>query len=265
MSAPPKPPAPAASVAATTPKPKPPLGEEPTHALLWDMLRKRPNPFVSVAFTVPVFLVYHLGILAVDRRHDVDFISTTVLRLLNASTPAYVLVTLAMALVLLVLAWLQQRKSKAMPHAFKRVLAESLSAALLVLMSIGWATHEVRTGETLSVPTYSLPTKIVLAAGAGFHEEFIFRALLITGMSWAFTKLTKSKPWVSLLICTLISSVLFSLAHYFVLADEELVMTVAGFRVLEGVMFAVLYISRGFAVAVYAHALYDLMAFYLYS
>ena len=264
MSAPPKPPAPA-SAPAQPAKPKPPLGEEPNHTLLWDMIRKRPNPLVSIAYTVPVFLLYHLGILGVDRRHEVDFISTSVLRLLNASTPAYVLLTLAMSLLLLVLAWLQQKRGKVVAHSFKRVLAESLGAALLVLMSIGWATHEVRTGEALDVPALRLPTKIVLAAGAGFHEEFIFRALLITGASWALTKLTKWKPWVSLIVCAIISSALFSLAHYFVLADEELVMSVAGFRVLEGLMFATLYITRGFAVAVYAHCLYDLMAFYLYS
>jgi membrane protease YdiL (CAAX protease family) len=263
MSAPPKPPA---SKPAPTPKAKPPLGEEPAHALLWDIIRSRPKPLVSVAFTVPVFLIYHLGILGVDRRHNVDFISNLVLRLLNASTPLYVLVTLALALMLLVLTWVQQKRGgKAELHPFRRTLAESLGAALLLLMSIGWATHEVRTGEALNLPALSLPTKIVLAAGAGFHEELLFRALLITGASWALTKLTKWKPWVSLLISAIISSVLFSLAHYFVLADEEFVMGVAGFRVLEGLIFATLYITRGFAVAVYAHALYDLMAFYLYS
>lgn len=266
MSATPKPPA---TPAAAVEKPKPALGQERDSAFLWEAVRKRPNPLVSIAFTVPVFLLYHLGILSVNRHHDVDFISTVVLRLLNASTPAYVLVTLAVALALLVIAWVQQKRGKAEVHPFKRVFVESLGAALLILMSIGWATHEVRTGEALDVPTYGFFEKLVLAAGAGFHEEFIFRALLITGASWVLMKLakwkTKRMQWVSLVICSLISSVLFSLAHYFVLADEAFVMQVAGFRVLEGLLFAALYITRGFATVVYAHALYDLMAFYLYS
>lgn len=258
MSAPPTPPP-------QPPAPKPALGEEPTSTLLWDMVRKRPNPLVSVAFTMPIFLVYHLGILAIARRHDVDFVSTVVQRLLDASIPAYVLVTLAVALLLLVTTWVQQKRGKAEAHLFRRVFAEALAAALFILMSIGWATHEVRTGEALSVQYMTFLEKLVLAAGAGFHEEFIFRALLITGASWCLTKLTKWKPVVSLLICTLVSSVLFSLAHYFVLADEVFVMQVAGFRVLEGILFAAIYITRGFATVVYAHVLYDLMAFYLYS
>ena len=69
MSAPPNPPA-------TPAPPKPTLGNEPNHTLLWDMLRKRPHPLVSIAYTVPVFLVYHLGIayiMKLQRFHEVDF------------------------------------------------------------------------------------------------------------------------------------------------------------------------------------------------
>jgi len=279
MSAPPTPPA------TPTLAPKPTLGEERDSQLVWAIVRKRPNPLVSIAFTVPVFLIYHLGLLLISRRHHVDFISTLLQRLLprpprepgdpplpplaegewDINVPAYVAVTLAFALLMLVVTWVQQKRGKAEPHLFRRVFAESLGAALLILMSIGWATHEVRTGEALNVPYMTFVEKLVLAAGAGFHEELIFRALLITGASWALIKLIKWKSWVSLLVCALISSVLFSLAHYFVLADEAFVMHVAGFRVLEGMLFAALYLTRGFAMVVYAHVLYDLMAFYLYS
>jgi hypothetical protein len=272
MSAPPTPP--------PAPAPKPTLGEERDSQLMWAIVRKRPNPLVSIAFTVPVFLIYHLGILLIERRHHVDILSTLVQSALalekidwgahlkpipSALVPAYVAVTLAFALLMLVVTWVQQKRGKAEAHLFRRVFAESLGAALLILTSIGWATHEVRTGETLSIPHTTFLEKVVLAAGAGFHEELIFRALLITGASWALTKLIKWKAWVSLLVCALISSVLFSLAHYFVLADEAFVRHVAGFRVLEGMLFAALYLTRGFATVVYAHVLYDLMAFYLYS
>ena len=272
MSAPPTPP--------PAPAPKPALGEERDSQLMWAIVRKRPNPIVSIAFTVPVFLIYHLGILVTERRHDVDFISTLVQSALALEpvdfdahlkpiprdlVPAYVAVTFAFALLMLVITWVQQKRGKAEAHLFRRVFAESLGAALLILMSIGWATHEVRTGEALNIPYMTFLEKLVLAAGAGFHEELIFRALLITGAGWVLKKLIKWKSWVSLLVCTLISSVLFSLAHYFVLADEAFVMHVAGFRVLEGLLFAALYITRGFATVVYAHVLYDLMAFYLYS
>jgi hypothetical protein len=271
MSAPPnvpKTPAPApgptgspAPQAAAAPRP---LGHEKNSAVVWDIVRRRPKPLMSVAFTMPVFLLYHLGILAVDRHSQVDFVSTLVLRVLEASTPAYVLMTLALALALLLTTWVQMKRGKVLEHSFGRVLAESMAAALGGLMAIGWATHEMR-GSEASISALSVFEKIVLAAGSGFHEEFLFRALLVTGAAWAVTKLTKWKPMVSLLVCVIGSSVLFSLAHYFVIFDEPFVAMVAGYRVLEGLLFATLYVTRGFAVAVYAHAFYDLMAFYMYS
>jgi len=266
MSAPP-PNAPKTPAAAPAPKPAPapvPLGHEKDSTVLWDMIRRRPNPLMSVALTMPVFLAYHLGILLVDRHSQVDFVSTLVLRVLEASTPAYVLMTLALALVLLLTTWVQMKRGKVLEHSLGRVLAESLAAALAGLMAIGWATHEVRGGEA-AASTLSVVDKLVLAAGSGFHEEFIFRALLVSGAAWALGKLTKGKPWVSLVTCMVVSSVLFSLAHYFVIFDEPFVPIVAGYRVLEGLLFATLYVTRGFAVAVYAHAFYDLMAFYMYS
>ena len=265
MSAPnaPKSPAPAP---APTPAPAPvPPGQQTNSAVLWDMIRKRPNPLMSVAFTVPVFLLYHLGILLVDRHSQVDFVSTLVLRVLETSTPAYVLMTLALALALLLTTWVQQKRGKVLEHSFGRVLAEALAAALGGLMAIGWATHEVRAGESSAMSALSLLEKIVLAAGSGFHEEFIFRALLVSGASWALIKLTKWRPWSALITCMIVSSVLFSLAHYFVIFDEPFVPMIAGYRVLEGLLFATLYVTRGFGVAVYAHAFYDLMAFYMYS
>jgi membrane protease YdiL (CAAX protease family) len=73
------------------------------------------------------------------------------------------------------------------------------------------------------------------------------------------------RPRFSLLIAMLLSSVLFSLAHYFVIFDEPFVLTIAGYRVLEGLLFATIYVSRGFAIAVYAHAFYDLMAYFVYA
>lgn len=270
MSAPPNAPKPTpapAKPSAPPPAAKPavPPGHERNSTVLWEMVRRRPKPLLSVALTVPVFLLYHLGILVVDRHSQVDFVSTLVLKLLEASTPAYVIVTLALALALLLTTWVQMKRGKVLEHSFGRVMAESLGAALLGLMAIGWATHEVRSGESSSVATLSVFERVVLAAGAGFHEEFVFRALLVSGAAWALNKLTKWKPWVSLLVCMVGSSLLFSLAHYFVIFDEPFVPVVAGYRVLEGLLFATLYVSRGFAVAVYAHAFYDLMAFYMYS
>lgn len=226
---------------------------------------KRPDPLTSVAFTVPLFLFYHLGILLVDRRSQVDFISTLVFRVVETSVPAYVLMTLALTLILLLAVWVQQKRGAVPVSSFNRVLLESIGFGALALMALGWGTHEVRSGEVGALSVLSVFDKVLVAAGSGFHEEFIFRALLVTGGAWLLHKLGKVRQRFALVIAMLVSSVLFSLAHYFVIFDEPFSWSVAGFRVLEGLLFATLYVFRGFAVAVYAHALYDLLAFFVYA
>lgn len=220
----------------------------------------------SIAFTVPIFLLYHLGLLLVDARSKVDFVSSWVLALLDASVPAYVMSTLAFALVLLLTVWVEQKRGAVPASSLGRVLVEALACALLVLMSVGWASHQLlRANIDNSLATLGVGDKLVLAAGTGFHEEFIFRALLISGGSALLGKLFRITPRVALLTCMLFSSVAFSLAHNFGIYGEPFVAEVAGYRVLEGLMFAVLYVTRGFATVAYAHFFYEALVFFVYA
>ena len=43
--------------------------------------RGKADPFTSAVLTVPVFLLYHLGILAIDQRNGVDWVSGLMLAL----------------------------------------------------------------------------------------------------------------------------------------------------------------------------------------
>ena len=53
-----------------------------------------------------------------------------------------------------------------------------------------------------------------------------------------------------------VSSLLFSLAHY--VGPEQFGMFSFVFRLLAGALFCGLFLARGFAVAVYTHAIYDI-------
>jgi membrane protease YdiL (CAAX protease family) len=238
----------------------------PATQRFWTTLRKRPDPLTSIAFTVPVFLLYHLGILLVDRRSKVDFISTLVLSLLDASIPAYVMTTLGLTLVLLLTVWVEQKRGAVPVSSFGRVLVEALACALLVLISVGWVTHQLlRSGDSAALSSLNPFEKLVLAAGTGFHEEFIFRALLITGGSALIGRVFRVSARVALILAVLLSSILFSLAHNIGPLGEPFVMDIAGYRVLEGLAFAVLYLARGFAVAVYAHTFYEALVYFVYA
>jgi membrane protease YdiL (CAAX protease family) len=64
--------------------------------------------------------------------------------------------------------------------------------------------------------------------------------------------------WLAVLLTLAVSATLFSAMHHLPPYGDPFSMGVFTFRVLAGVFFGLLFWFRGFAVAVYTHALYDL-------
>ena len=102
-----------------------------------------------------------------------------------------------------------------------------------------------------------------VAAGAGFHEELTFRVVLLSGGALLLRQALGAPPARAWLLCALVSSLLFALAHHVGPQGEGLTLTALCFRTLAGVFLALLYGARGFAVAVYTHAFYDLLVFFV--
>lgn len=99
--------------------------------------------------------------------------------------------------------------------------------------------------------------RVCLALGAGVNEEFVFRLGMFGGLVWALEKPLGSQAraaWVGVGV----SSVLFSLAHYLGPHESFAVYSFL-FRFLAGAFFCGLFWFRGFAVAVYTHAIYDVL------
>jgi hypothetical protein len=61
----------------------------------------------------------------------------------------------------------------------------------------------------------------------------------------------------------LLSSVIFSAFHYRPIGYDEFQLWSFSYRVLAGIVFAVLFAARGFAVAAYTHAIYDVFVLVL--
>ena len=55
---------------------------------------------------------------------------------------------------------------------------------------------------------------LTIAAGAGVHEEFVFRLLLIPATSAAMVKWTGMKPNAAGVFAVAFSSLIFAIAHY---------------------------------------------------
>ena len=227
---------------------------------------ERYDPFTSLLLTIPIFLIYHLGILAIDLRNGVDLVSGLMVQLVDFSVAAYAGLTLGVAVALGVAAWILRAKNKMRPLAWLPMLGESLLLAIVMLLLVGWATNQLfadQIGAQIGGRSMGPLEKLVMACGAGFHEELVFRVGLFAGGAWLLTKVAKLGRLQALLLAGFVSSVIFSGVHYVGSLGDPFTLVSFTFRVLSGVYLAAVYHFRGFAVAVYTHAIYDLIIFFL--
>ncbi len=235
-----------------------------TVGTLGNHLAGRVDPLTSAVLVFPLLLVYQLGILLSRGRNGVDYLTASLVELCERDLDNYLFMLggflLAYAALLLIL---RQRDSFD-PRAFVPILAESTFYALSMGSIILFVMHRfvefvpglrVMPDASLASGRLDMLDVIVISAGAGLHEELIFRLGGVGGLSWLLAGLTGEKrAWLG---AALISSLVFSLAHHLGPSGEAFEFAAFVYRSLAGLFFAIVYQVRGFAVAVWTHALYD--------
>ena len=234
----------------------------------YKQVMRRSDPLTSVLLVFPLFLAYQLGVLLIPSVHNgADLITSQMLHLLHGNAQWYLALNAALALTFLLLVLVLRRKNSFDPRLFFPVLLESAIYALtmgslicFVMIDFLHVDPKMWIGWPLAAgsPEQAGPwAKLVLAAGAGVHEELVFRLFMVGGGIWIGVKLLGLPRWLAIALAFAVSSVLFSAAHH-VIGGEPFHMGAFVYRVLCGLFFAALFQTRGFAVAVYTHALYDI-------
>ncbi|MCG8556081.1 MAG: CPBP family glutamic-type intramembrane protease [Proteobacteria bacterium] len=225
-------------------------------------LARRPDPLTSLVLTVPVFLTYHLGIVWIDRRNGVDLFTSLTLELLDYSLWGYLGATLTYAAGLVGAGALLRERGTARPATLLPVVVESACWALLMLGLLGWALEGMVSWTPNATPLGPVD-KVVMAAGAGFHEEAVFRVALFSGGAFALERAGRIRRAHAFAIAAIASSLAFSAMHHVGAAGDPFGWHAFAFRTLAGLFLSLLYGLRGFAVAVYTHAAYDAMVFFV--
>jgi membrane protease YdiL (CAAX protease family) len=101
-------------------------------------------------------------------------------------------------------------------------------------------------------------TQLALSIGAGVYEELLFRVLLVGGLAMLFRRLMAQKRY-AYTAAAIVGALLFSAAHYTGLYGDAFGMSSFSFRFLFGLALNGIFLVRGFAVAAWTHALYDVM------
>lgn len=101
--------------------------------------------------------------------------------------------------------------------------------------------------------------QVITYVGAGIYEEVLFRLGLFTIVCWLFRIALLPKA-LAIPLAALASAIMFSAAHHLGPNGEWPIHPVVfAFRAAAGLYFTLLYISRGFGIAVGAHAGYDVL------
>ena len=205
----------------------------------------------------PLFLIYQIGILTSKGQNGVDFLTRSLVELSQRDLTNYLVVLGVMLVMYAAVLVLLSRKGSFNPRAFVPVLLESTFYALTMGTLILFVMREfIGVAPSLAVGGRLDPVSVlVISAGAGLHEELVFRVGGMGGLAWLLAGLMGEKQaWIAALI---VSSLAFSIAHHVGPAGEAFTAAAFVYRVLAGVFFALVYQVRGFAVAAYTHFLYD--------
>ena len=211
---------------------------------------QRSNLLTQVVLVFPALLAYELGVVALGlrQRNGVDLITDEI-----GARIGYATFSVLLLVVFAVLVFVLRREQRFEWKALVPILLESGIYALTMGTFIIFVMVDILHMN----PRMALGPldKVVLALGAGVHEELFFRLILLGGLAYVLERALPRTP--AILLAFLISSALFSAAHHMGKLGDPFTVGVFTYRLLAGLVFATIYWFRGFAVAVYTHALYD--------
>jgi membrane protease YdiL (CAAX protease family) len=238
-----------------------------TAAMLGSYFYESRRPLVSLVFVSPLLVIYELGVLWLGpnaMRNGAEVWLRTLLDTFGLGQ-YFLLPALTVGLLL---AWHHaSRQPWRVPSwVFGGMTSECLSLALLLVLI---ALMQGAIGRIFSATPQSASTLLIASGlgdiaqraisffGAGFYEEVLFRLMLLPGLIVIFSLLGQSSSrsvWGAIIL----SSLLFSLAHYLGPQGDAFGWFGFIFRFLAGGFFAVVFVHRGFGIAAGTHALYDI-------
>jgi hypothetical protein len=227
---------------------------------------RRSDPLTDLLLVFPLFLIYQAGVLVLPGVHNgADLVTSQLLSLLHGRAGLYILINLGLTVAFCGVVAYLKRKNTFDPGLFWPTLLESAIYAVTMGSLIVFVMQDILHVDprlALAPSAGSRPevgplAAFVLSLGAGVHEELVFRLLMLGAIDWILRRGLGFGRGAALAFAFVLSSVAFSAAHH-VIGGEPWRMGAFVYRALCGMIFATLYSTRGFAVAVYTHALYDM-------
>jgi hypothetical protein len=169
-----------------------------------------------------------------------------------------------MALIISGALWLIIRDRRAGPirmATLGAMLAESMLLALVLGVVVGTATMQLVGPLRALAQGTGLDggplARLTLSLGAGLYEELLFRVVLVALLAYGL-RVAGLGNLAAGAIATVVGALLFSAFHYLGPMGEPYRLESFVFRTLAGLAFSALYLTRGFGITAWTHALYDI-------
>ena len=147
-------------------------------------------------------------------------------------------------------------------------LAEASVLAVATGIVVGYATTELLhavsgAGKVARLAVGPLAdgraTNLMLSLGAGLYEELVFRVLLVSLLAALARWIVGASTLVAGILASVVGALIFSGFHYVGAYGDPFTMRSFTFRALAGLFFSALYLTRGFGITAWTHALYDVL------
>lgn len=230
---------------------------------------------VDLALTLPVFLAYHLGVVFLKVKNASDPVTGPLLQLSNGNREAYLGLTLAIGALFAALFAIAGRGHAFRIEKFVQIALEGLVYAVAMRFVANYVVGKLAIALPSSAPALVAQmdpmTGVVMSMGAGFYEELAFRVILFglgaKALVWLFAQqhmgVVERSPKLSfkavllMVVWSVAAAALFSGVHYIGAIRDPFQLSSFVFRAVLGLALTLIFVTRGFAAAVWAHALYD--------
>lgn len=225
-------------------------------------LREGSGPLADLALTLPIFVLYHLGVVWMDVQNAADMVTRELKALASASLVAYSGLTLAIGAVFAGILLVLGRGQHLRWQRFALVAGEGILYAVAMRLVASYVVGKVHLDAGLVQSQFGFFDAVVLSLGAGLYEEIAFRVGLYgLGRKVLLAMMPEALPGQRLLVSlgwAVLAAAVFSGWHYFGQFGEPFELRSFIFRWVCGLVFTLIYVFRGFAPVVWTHALYDI-------
>ena len=224
-------------------------------------LLKSRTSFYSFLFTLPLFFLYEINILFLSWddilvvRNGADFLMRNILESFDIYGLYGLGLVFFLGLLITYIFFIKEDQQQEVNVNFLFImLAESMlwSVVLYFLLFKFMVLLMNPVGKTIL-------QQVTLAIGAGIYEEFLFRVLLIAGLSGILGFVFMWDKTFKNIIAVVLSGGIFSAFHFMGEYGDFFSMELFLIRFFAGLILGVLYMYRGFGITAYTHSIYDLI------